>query len=83
MAPPRKDGCIDWEGLIEDGENENGATNVHLNGVTRNDNLMGPQDWAWGRTRDGDRFAPFKPEPDEGMFGMVGPASVAPKRRRK
>ena len=41
--------------VIGSGENENGATNVHVNGVTRNDDLKGPQDWTWGRTRDGDQ----------------------------
>lgn len=81
MPPRKSNGCLDWDAMIEEGENEHGATNVHVNGVTRNDNLMGPQDWSWGDTRDGKRFGPFRPEPDEGMAGMV--TSETPKRRKR
>lgn len=86
MAAPRtKNGCLDFNAMIEPGENEHGATNVHVNGITRNDDLKGPQDWPWGQPgrRDGKRFGPFYEEPDFGTpIGIVAPGTPG-KRKRK
>lgn len=80
--PPRtKNGCIDWDDMVEEGENSNGQTSVTVNGLQRGDDYKGPQDWAWGDTRDGDRFGPFRPEPDDG-FGLVGIAVPAKRKKR-
>lgn len=84
MSPPRtKGGCLDWDAMIESGENEHGATNVHVNGLTRNDDLKGPQDWDWGERgrRDGKRWGSFNEDPDYGTpVGIVAPGT--PRRKR-
>lgn len=72
------------EDCIANGENENGATNVHVNGITRNDDLLGPQDWDWGMRgrRDGKRFGSFNEDPDMGsIVGIVAPGT--PRRRKR
>lgn len=91
MPPMKKDGCLDWEGMIADGENPAGIVNVNVNrdqiGVRPRD-FLGPQQFSWGGERDGDRFKPYGPfyadgGEEGGEGGPFAAMPASPRRTRK
>lgn len=91
MPPMKKDGCLDWEGMIADGENERGIVDININsnqvGVRPRD-LIGPQQFSWGPDLNGDRFKAFGNSYADGgeEGGEGGPFAampVSPRRTRK
>lgn len=62
---PRKNGKLDFEGMIANGENPNGMMAQTADGTLRNADALGPQDWHWNQSADGPRWNDgFQPKPD-------------------
>lgn len=80
MSPPRKkDGCINWDKMIADGENPGGQTSQSPDETVRNQQGLPPQEWHFNQRADGalwnDGF-----QPESGMYGIP---AVNPRKRRK
>lgn len=70
-------GKFPTEEILAEGENENGATQIHINGVSHAGDGMGRQDWGWGRGNSGPDFRPWGYEPE------FDPAPTPVSKRRK
>lgn len=81
MAPPRKkNGSMDWEGIIQSSENPIGMRAQTADSTVTNMDALGPQEWKWGLNADGDRWNKgFSAEPD----AYAVPATPAPRRRKR
>lgn len=80
MSPPRKkDGCIDWDGMIAKGENPNGQISQTADETVRNQQGLPPQDWHFNQSADGPSWNDgFQPTP-----GVYGTIAVNPRRKRR
>lgn len=80
MSPPRKkDGCINWDGMIAKGENPNGQTSQTADSTIRNQDGLGPQEWHWNQSADGARWNDgFQPKPES----FANPATPGRTRRK-
>ena len=73
-------GKFPTEEILDDGDNENGATQVHVNGVSREGAGKGRQDWSFNSDKhEGERFVAFGYESDHGMMAV----SASPKHRKR
>lgn len=78
MAPPRKkNGSMDWEGIIQSSENPVGMRAQTADSTVTNMDALGPQEWKWGLNADGERWNKGFSEPE----AYAIPSS--PPRRRK
>lgn len=79
MSPPRKkDGCINWNGMIAKGENPNGQTSQTADSTIRNQDGLGPQEYHYHQSADGARWNDgFQPKPES------FPTSATPGRTRR
>jgi len=78
MAPRKKNGSIDWDGIIQSGENPNGMVAQTSDSTVRNMDALGPQEYKWGQEADGPRWnSGFSPKPE----AYAIPATPRRKRR--
>lgn len=79
MSPPRKKGgCLDWDGMIQKGENPNGQISQTANETVRDQQALPRQEWKWNQSADGRRWNNgFDQNPD----AFTVPAVPGRKRR--
>lgn len=82
MSPPRKkDGCLDWKGMIQSGENPNGMMAQTADGTVRNADALGRQEYKWNQSADGPSWNNgFDAKPE--FSGATIPAASGRKRKR-
>ena len=57
MSPPRKkNGCLDWDGMIRKGENPNGQISQSTDETIRNQQAMPRQEFKYNQEADGARW---------------------------